>query len=95
MNSDQLKLENKEIDLIYRKNKIKSIIFLLALFVFLIITIIISLWAGSYGTTFKDIMQGVLNQASDNRINIVVRNVRLPRIFTAIIAGAGFQTPMK
>lgn len=89
MNSEQLKLENRKKDSNYRKNKVKSITFLIVLFIILLVTIVISLWAGSYGTTFKDIIQGIFNKAPDNRINIVVRNVRLPRIFTAIIAGAG------
>lgn len=89
MNSEKLKLENNKVDSVYRKNKIKSISFLVILFVLLLVTMVISLWAGSYGTSLKDIMQGILNKAPDNRINIVVRNVRLPRIFTAVIAGAG------
>ena len=89
MNSEQLKLENRKKDSNYRKNKVKSITFLIVLFIILLVTIVISLWAGSYGTTFKDIIQGIFNKAPDNRINIVVRNVRLSRIFTAIIAGAG------
>ena len=32
---------------------------------------------------------GIFGLAEDEKINIVVRNVRLPRICTAVIAGAG------
>ncbi|NLI89331.1 MAG: iron ABC transporter permease [Epulopiscium sp.] len=70
-------------------SKRKNVMFLLLLFVLLIIAVVISLWAGSYSTTFKDIIQGVFNKAPDDKINAVVRKVRLPRIFTALVAGAG------
>lgn len=91
MNSNQLESEknNIDIDLSYRKNKTRSIVFLFILFIILIVAISLSLWSGSYGTSFTDLIQGIFNKASDDGINIVIRRVRLPRIFTAVIAGAG------
>lgn len=79
LNSNKLQLESRS----------RNINFLLLLIGLLVIAIIVSLWAGSYGTSLKDIIEGVFNRAADDRINVVVRNVRLPRIFTALIAGAG------
>lgn len=89
MNLDQSKLEKNNRDLNYSKKKAQSIIFLLVLFMILLTAIVLSLYSGSYGTSLKNLINGIFNRDSDDRINMVVRQVRLPRIFTAIIAGAG------
>lgn len=89
MNSVQSKLESKGIDEAYHKNQVKSISFLIILSVVLVITILLSLRAGSYDTPIGELVKGIFGMSSDRKINIVVQNNRLPRIVTAILAGAG------
>ena len=89
MNSVRSKLESNGIDELYRKNQIKSVTFLVFLAILLLATILLSLCAGSYETPLVELVKGVFGCASDKRINLVVRNMRLPRILTAVLAGAG------
>ena len=89
MNSVRSKLENKGFDELYRKNQVKSIVFLAVLTVILLGTILLSLCSGSYETPIAELVKGIFGMASDRRINLVVQNIRLPRILTAILAGAG------
>ena len=89
MNSDPSKLENNDIDALYRKNQIKSISFLIALSGVLVLAILLSLRAGSYETPIGELLKGIFGQSSDRKINLVVQNNRLPRIITAILAGGG------
>ena len=63
--------------------------FLAMLFVILIVSILISLWAGSYGTSLTQMVKGMFGIAADENVNVIVQSVRLPRICTAVIAGAG------
>lgn len=48
-----------------------------------------SLRAGSYNTPAAELIRGIFGRASDAKINLVIRNNRLPRICTAMVAGAG------
>ncbi len=89
MNSVHSKLENKEIDTLYRKNTVKSIAFLVGLVVLLLVVILLSLRSGSYDTPMGELIKGIFGQSSDRKINLIVRNNRLPRICTAIFAGGG------
>lgn len=89
MNSVPSKLENNNNDALYRKNQIKSIFFLFILSGVLVLAILLSLRAGSYETPIEELIKGVFGQSSDRKINLVVRNNRLPRIITAILAGGG------
>lgn len=89
MNSVHSKLENKEIDVLYRKNTIKSICFLIVLGALLLVTVLLSLRAGSYETPIGELMKGIFGMSADRKINLVVRHNRLPRICTAILAGGG------
>ena len=89
MNSVPSKLEHKDIDELYQKNKVKSIGFLVILIAALLLIILLSLRAGSYETPMGELVKGIFGQSSDRKINIVVRNNRLPRILTAILAGGG------
>jgi len=89
MNSVRLKLENKGIDEDYRRNRIKSVTFLVALTGLLIGTVLLSLCSGSYDTPIGELIKGIFGQATDRRINLVVQNIRLPRICTALLAGGG------
>ena len=62
---------------------------IIILFIVLIIACLLALRAGSYATPLNELVKGILGLSSDNKINLVVQNNRLPRICTAIIAGAG------
>lgn len=77
------------IDEAYRRNQIKSITFLFGLTGLLVITILLSLCSGSYDTPIGELIKGIFGQAADRRINLVVQNIRLPRICTALLAGGG------
>ena len=89
MNSVPSKLEKTDLDTLYRKNQIKSIGFLIILSCVLLLTILLSLRAGSYETPMKELIKGIFGQSADRKINLVVRSNRLPRILTAVLAGGG------
>ncbi len=89
MSSVQSQLANNKFDHAYRKNQVRSITFLIGLFVLLVVGFLLSLRAGSYDTPIGELVKGVFGKASDPRINLVVHSNRLPRICTAIVAGAG------
>lgn len=88
MRSVPSKLENN-IDQLYRKNQVKSISFLVILSGVLLLAVLLSLRAGSYETPIGELIKGIFGQSSDKKINLIVRNNRLPRIITAILAGGG------
>lgn len=89
MNSVQSKLENKGVDALYYKNRFKSIAFLITLSGTLLAAILLSLRAGSYETPITELLKGIFGLSADRRINLVVQNIRLPRIITAVLAGGG------
>lgn len=89
MNSEPSQLENDLPDNTYRKNQVRSITFLVILLLVLVGAFLLSLRAGSYNTPIGELIRGVFGKASDEKINIIIQNNRLPRILTAIIAGAG------
>lgn len=89
MNLAASPLENNHIDNAYRKNQVKSVSFLIFLGCLLLCTIVLSLRAGSYETPIGELLKGIFGLSSDNKINIIVQNNRLPRICTAILAGSG------
>ena len=89
MNFVPSKLENNGVDGLYRKNQVKSIGFLIFLAGLLLLSVLLSLRAGSYETPVTELVKGIFGLSADKKINIVVRNNRLPRILTAILAGGG------
>ena len=89
MNSVPSKLEKNNLDELYRKNQVKSISFLVILGGILLLTVLLSLRAGSYETPIGELIKGIVGMSADRKINIVVQNNRLPRILTAILAGSG------
>lgn len=89
MNSVPSPLENKQPDTAYRKNQIRSIVFLMLLTLALMAAILLSLRAGSYNTPVGELLKGIFGRSTDQKINLVVRSNRLPRICTAVLAGAG------
>ena len=89
MSSRHFHSKAESIDPAYHRKQIISIAFLLLLFLALAATTLISLRTGSYDTPVAELLRAVMGRSADPRINIVVRQNRLPRICTAIIAGAG------
>ncbi|MBP3888439.1 MAG: iron ABC transporter permease [Cellulosilyticum sp.] len=89
MNSEVLQLASSEYDIAYQRNKVRSIIFLIGLGILLMIAFLLSLKAGSYHTPISELIKGMFGEATDQKINLVIQNNRLPRICTALIAGAG------
>ena len=89
MHSAHSHLEHNGIDPAYRKNTVKSVAFLVGLGIVLLVTILLSLCAGSYETPLEELLKGIFGMSADKKINLVVRNNRLPRICTAILAGGG------
>lgn len=73
----------------YRKNEIRSAVFLALLVIVLLLSVLLSLRAGSYNTPVAELIKGIVGKSSDRKINLVIRNNRMPRICTAVIAGAG------
>ena len=88
MNSVPFRSED-DFDRLYRRNQIKSIAFLVVLSGVLLLTVLLSLRAGSYETPLGELVKGVFGRSADRKINLVVQNNRLPRIITAVLAGGG------
>lgn len=63
--------------------------FLAGMSLLLLAAVLLSLRTGSYNTPMGELVRGIFGAASDEKINIVVQNNRLPRICTAILSGAG------
>ncbi len=89
MHSVQSSSEKNNIDALYRKNQVKSIRFLLVLSALLLLAVLLSLRSGSYETPIGELIKGIFGMSADKKVNLVVRNNRLPRILTAILAGGG------
>lgn len=78
-----------ELDTAYRTKQLRSIGFLIVLTVVLIGSFLLALCSGSYDTPIGELLKGVFGMSADRKINLVVQGNRLPRICTAIFAGAG------
>ena len=87
MNSVPSKLENN-LDELYRKNQVKSISFLVILSGVLLLTILLSLRAGSYETPIGELVKGIFGMSADRKINIVVQNISTANILWPVRAGA-------
>lgn len=83
------KSANSAVDPAYHRNQVRSVAFLILLAVLLLLAILLSLCAGSYQTPVAELVRAVFGRASDDKINLIVRSNRLPRICTALIAGGG------
>lgn len=81
--------DHSAIDPAFRRNRVRSLTFLAILALLLVLAILLSLRAGSYETPVSELIRGIFGMAHDENINRVVRSNRLPRICTALIAGAG------
>ena len=89
MNSDLSGLVNNRKKIHSHENLKRNLIFLVGLSVLLLLVILLSLRAGSYSTPTVELIKGIWGQATDDKINLVVQGNRMPRICTAILAGAG------
>lgn len=89
MNSAHSHSEHNGIDEAFRRNKVRSLRFLALLGAVLLVTVLLSLCAGSYETPVGELVKGIFGLSSDRKINLVVQNNRLPRICTALLAGGG------
>jgi len=71
----------------YVKRKVFIIFLTIAL---LILFSVYAINAGSANVTVKNIITALMGSA-DDRINIIVWNIRLPRILAAVVAGLGLS----
>lgn len=60
----------------------------ITLITILVLVFIISLFVGSSKISIIDSMKGLFD-SSNNTISIIMRNIRLPRVIGAVVAGAG------
>lgn len=67
----------------------KRIITLCILFSIIIVLFFASLFIGASGMSFSEVIKGLFGQADNNKSNIIMQNIRLPRLVGALIAGAG------
>ena len=88
MNSANSPLAGKQLT-DYHRNELKSRGFLLLLVLLLLGAVLLSLRAGSYNTPVAELLKGIFGRSADKKVNLVIRNNRLPRICTAIVSGAG------
>ena len=78
MNSVRLPSENKHDLTDYRKNQVRSIAFLILLTVLLLVSVLLSLRAGSYNTPVSELIKGIFGKSADKKVNLVIRNNRMP-----------------
>jgi len=71
----------------YKGYTAKRVIFGVILFFLLILTSIYALSVGSYSLSFGEVIRALLGKGS--KAILVIWNIRLPRIITAIVVGAG------
>lgn len=74
---------------LFQKKQRRARQFLLALFILLLFTCLVSLKVGAYTTNPLNIIKGLLGKADDPKVNIIMQNNRLPRLLTTLVAGAG------
>lgn len=89
MHSAHSHSDHNGIDEAFRRNRVRSLRFLALLGAVLLVTVLLSLCAGSYETPIGELVKGIFGLSSDRKINLVVQNNRLPRICTALLAGGG------
>lgn len=70
-----------------KQNRQRKIILMLTIILFLFV--FFSLKIGTFSLSVKETIQGIFGLSEDEKINIIIQKNRLPRILTALIAGAG------
>ncbi|MCL2227246.1 MAG: iron ABC transporter permease [Oscillospiraceae bacterium] len=73
----------------YQRHKARNMLALLLLFAALMLTALIALRFGSYEAPLSEIARAAFGQSENQSLNIIVQNIRLPRVLTAIIGGLG------
>lgn len=66
-----------------------KVLFIAIALVCLIFVFIVSLSLGAVQIPFFDVIKSLLGQAVSKRFDIIIFNIRLPQVLTAIVAGAG------
>src|SRR5574344_78262 len=72
----------------YKKSNRKKNLLILILFILVIVFSIVSVLVGSSNIGFIESLKGIFMQGSD-KANLIVWNIRMPRLIAAIIAGFG------
>jgi iron complex transport system permease protein len=73
----------------YEAYKTRNLLVCGVLAALLLLIALLSLRAGSYDTPLTEIIKAIFGNATDNKINTIVQNMRLPRTLTAVIGGIG------
>ncbi len=73
------------------KNKILPGYMLWMLFLFLLVSMVLSLLAGRYPISLSGVIQALLGCSDDEQIVHIIYQVRLPRIFAAIMVGGALS----
>ncbi len=83
-------MENQKNKLIneYHKNKKNKIIVFFILLILIIVFSLINLNVGYSNLSFIDVIKAIFNNGENSNV-VIVYNIRLPRVLTAIIAGFG------
>lgn len=74
---------------VYRRYRLRHAAALAFLGAVVVLACVAALWSGSYATPLPELLRGIFGAAADPSVNTVVRSLRLPRICTALLGGAG------
>lgn len=81
-------MENIEIVKAYQKSKKNKIILIFILLFLIVLVSFINLNVGSANLSMLDVLKALFNSGEESNV-IIIYNIRLPRIITAIVAGFG------
>lgn len=73
----------------YKKYIFRKILFMIISFISLIILFLLSLSLGAVKIAWQDLMHAFFTGEVTRKIGLIIYQIRIPRILTAIIAGAG------
>ena len=79
---------NNEVLTQYKKQHLVKLIIIISLFASVFVFAFVSLFVGYSKLGFADAFRGLFG-VGDDKFILIVRQIRLPRVLTAIIAGAG------
>lgn len=72
----------------YKVSIRKKVIILIILLVLVLVLAVVSIFVGSSNLTFVEAIKAIFNSGSTNA-NLIVWNIRMPRVIAAIVAGCG------
>jgi iron complex transport system permease protein len=67
----------------------KKIVFITIILIFLILMFVIGISLGAVHIPFIDVVKSLAGLTVSKRVDIIIFNIRLPQVLTAIVAGAG------